>query len=298
MKRHLKKLALCFIIMILCVCINAQENNLSLSGQEDLDYLRVYDAFFENNIPPPVPDVPGIYIDIDDYIEWSHLINKSAVKDLSDMVNSELRSFLEVLIRNLEEPEADVEHITRILNKLSRLTSFSYIGYNPVLALSGQPSPHLFLYRKHLILADCGSYERIGFALYGKNDGSFHFKELHTFYDGTLLTNKLNKSTKWNALPEVVKCTESYQYTPLEYLIHLDSTYCSEREKIVQKCLSILSTNEIEQIKDYLKSIYSKIDSGDVYWGFEEEDQSYIKELEDDVRIFFDIKEGRIRVHR
>lgn len=54
MKRHLKKLALCFIIMILCVCINAQENNLSLSGQEDLDYLRVYDAFFENNIPPPV----------------------------------------------------------------------------------------------------------------------------------------------------------------------------------------------------------------------------------------------------
>ena len=65
MKRHLKKLALCFIIMILCVCINAQENNLSLSGQEDLDYLRVYDAFFENTIPPPVHDVPGIYIDID-----------------------------------------------------------------------------------------------------------------------------------------------------------------------------------------------------------------------------------------
>ena len=156
-----------------------------------------------------------------------HTVSRMVLEDISNMQTEELRSILKVLRKNMDNPTIKHGKIEKIHDNLSRLKSFSYLGWNPV--ENNESSVPLYLHKTFVDYSNGDIASRIGFSIQEKKGDALHFDDI-VVLDDTKISTPAEIDIR-----QVVRFDDSFHHVPLDYLIVSDSAYCSKRTEIVQK---------------------------------------------------------------
>lgn len=211
---------------------------------------------------------------------------------LDSLQQEELRSFLHIIGKISSEPIVDIQKVNRLERAASKLTAFSYLGFNPLKDLPLQMENRLFLHFIRLDYTDGSNYEYTSFAWPKEKDNSC-FNNLPASNGPVIVAdsfsnfNPLIMGTEIHSYENgekafLITASDKYYYVPYEYLLYSTRLYCQERQTILGEAISLLKSQKKDELTVFLDD-YSKTRGGKSILGFSLEDSLRIRDSCDEV---------------
>ncbi|MBO4618583.1 MAG: hypothetical protein J5654_00585 [Victivallales bacterium] len=224
-------------------------------------------------------------LEVEHWMQELHfnLVSKEVLKYISSMQSREIRIFLELARKFVEDPALYKDKIQNIKNAVARLTAFSYlVGDCFVEQFRIHAKEGLYLHKLFVFYDNGNVWEETGFSIRETSDASsknadsqtaenekaIHFVDITTIDDFHIDTpDKLSTRA-------VVSREESYHFIPWEYMEIADAAYCAKRDEILKQVLELMQQNQTEELKSLLERCH--LTNDEYYWGFSEQDSAQI----------------------